>query len=203
MLISGAGGGSGFYEKKNIEFIGGFGGPYAGDGVGQAYDVLADEAKKVRGKGATTFHPGKGGYYSSDLWNSKNIPCEAYSGEYLKGGNAVSTAGGSAGGGGSGYFGGGGGADLGGGGGGSSYASPDLYNVILLGGDKAFDSPDSVREVGHSNDGYIEIVEYYPYTFVKNNNTCIEKIKFVCTNCSHYTQNYLSILYLGFWSLIS
>ncbi|EAY08486.1 PE-PGRS protein, putative [Trichomonas vaginalis G3] len=198
LLISGAGGGSGQYAAKNVEFIGGFGGPFAGDGVGQAFQIEESEAIKVRGKGATRIHPGDGGSHPGGT-NDKyiNRPALGKRGEYLKGGDADTGASGSSGGGGSGYFGGGGGADIGGGGGGSSYASPDLYNVILLGGDKAVDSPSATREVGHSNNGCIEIIKHNPYTIEKNNNSsCNRKIVSI-VYYFHYP-TYFSILFLGF-----
>ncbi|EAX84102.1 PE-PGRS protein, putative [Trichomonas vaginalis G3] len=109
--------------------------------------------------------PGEGGIYVGD---GRFSPINGTIGKYLKGGDANCSAVGSAGGGRSGYFGGGGGADLAGGGGGSSYASPDLYNVILLGGDKTFNSPSGNPVIGHTGDGFIRIEPSSPFTLEKN-----------------------------------
>ncbi|EAX87637.1 loricrin, putative [Trichomonas vaginalis G3] len=166
LLISGAGGGSGYYSS---EFFGGVGGPYAGDALGDATHMEPEDAKKVRGKGATSSRPGDGGIYVGTYgYNAIN----ATIGKYLKGGDAECSAEGSAGGGGSGYFGGGGGADVAGGGGGSSYASPDLYNIVLLGGDKAFKSPQNQIVTGHSGNGYIRIQPSDPFTLERNGVVC-------------------------------
>ncbi|EAX89345.1 PE-PGRS protein, putative [Trichomonas vaginalis G3] len=171
LLISGAGGGSGYYD--GAEFFGGVGGPFAGDALGEATRVNPEDAKKVRGKGATSSRPGAGGVYvGADYHPAVNGTI----GKYLKGGDGICSAAGSAGGGGSGYFGGGGGADLGGGGGGSSYASHDLYNVVLLGGDKTFRSPQNKVVIGNSGNGYIRIQPSDPFTLERN------KVVFKCTN---------------------
>ena len=174
LLISGAGGGSGSYTN---EFFGGVGDPFAGDALGDATRIPPEDAKKVRGKGATLSKPGEGGIYVGD---GAYPPNKGTPGKYLKGGDGSCSAGGSSGGGGSGYFGGGGGADLAGGGGGSSYASPDLYNVILLGGDKEFRSPNGDIVTGHTGNGFIRIEPSDPFTLEKNTILC--KCTYQCNN---------------------
>ncbi|EAX95769.1 serine protease, putative [Trichomonas vaginalis G3] len=170
LLISGAGGGSGSYNK--IEYFGSFGGPFASDSIGTAFNISETDAKKVRGKGATFSRPGEGGFYVG----TKKYPTSiAEPGKYLKGGNSNTSARGSSGGGGAGYYGGGGGTDLSGGGGGSSFASYELYNVILLGGDKIFLSPTNQTEEGHFGHGHIRIEPANPYTIDKIQNKCTNK----------------------------
>ncbi|EAY01565.1 hypothetical protein TVAG_025630 [Trichomonas vaginalis G3] len=176
LLISGAGGGSGYCLG---EFFGGVGSPFAGDALGDATELPKEDVKKVRGKGATSTRPGSGGIY---IGNKNYGPTQGIIGNYLKGGDANCSASGSAGGGGSGYFGGGGGADLAGGGGGSSYASPDLYNVILLGGDKTFNSPSGNPVIGHTGDGFIRIEPSSPFTLEKNTIGC---------KCSYQRNNFI------------
>lgn len=93
-------------------------------------------------------------------------------GKYLRGGDGNTTAGGSPGGGGSGYYGGGGGADLSGGGGGSSYASYEMYNVILLGGNKYFPSPNDDVKKGNRGNRAIKIELSNPYTIDRTEKDC-------------------------------
>ncbi|EAY11948.1 RNA-binding protein, putative [Trichomonas vaginalis G3] len=113
--------------------------------------------------------PGEGGIYVGTF---SFAATNASRGDYLKGGDASCSSDASAGGGGSGYFGGGGGADLAGGGGGSSYASPDLYNIVLLGGDKTFKSPNGDVVTGNIGNGFIRIELSNPFTLEKNTISC-------------------------------
>lgn len=180
LLISGAGGGMG----SPSTFYGGIGGPFAGDGHGQASMIEVSKAILSRGKGATYSRPGDGGYYAGTNTYSA---CNATTGNFLKGGDAKSSAAGSSGGGGSGYYGGGGGADIAGGGGGSSYASPDLYNVILLGGDRPFKSPSGSIETGHTGDGYIIIEPTNPFTIDRPKVICdVSKYCYCHFNFAYY-----------------
>ncbi|EAX90184.1 hypothetical protein TVAG_338430 [Trichomonas vaginalis G3] len=94
LLVSGAGGGSGYYKN---EFFGDVGGPFAGDALGDATNLDSENAKKVRGKGATSSRPGDGGVYvGATGWDAINGTKR----KYLKGGDAACSAEGSAGGGG-------------------------------------------------------------------------------------------------------
>lgn len=201
LLISGAGGGMG--QAGTDSFLGGFGGPFAGDSYGTAWGIDATDVKKVRGKGATYSGPGDGGTYTPVL--KGYTYGKASPGQYLKGGDANSTAWGSSGGGGSGYYGGGGGADLAGGGGGSSYASPELYNAILLGGDRPFNSPFETVEKGHSGDGYIKIEPTDPYTIDRPTVVCVISKNCYCTfNFAFYIMfSFMNkMIPLGFFCLL-
>lgn len=192
LIVAGAGGGSGFYNDQH--FVGGYGGPNAGDGAGNDFPLHSNGAKvNFTGKGARVAYPGKGGYY--EQWEDKDPwpPCYGTDGSRLRGGDACATSGGSSGGGGAGYFGGGGGADLAGGGGGSSYASPLLSSIILQNGDDIFSDPNKVAEKGHIGNGFIIIEEYYsdyiPYDICK-------KVIYVrATQCVQFaTINLLNIM---------
>lgn len=200
LLISGAGGGSGYWQYESYgvdkEFYGGFGGPFAGDSDGSAYDMPDEYAKKVRGKGATFSRPGEGGIYLGAKGFGK---ASGDHGEYLRGGGGKTTAGASAGGGGCGYYGGGGGADVSGGGGGSSFASYEMYNVILLGGNKYFLSPNDELKKGNRGNGAIKIELSNPYTIERAESKIIN-YSLICRNnhkISFYMLLHLSIQFLS------
>lgn len=200
LLISGAGGGSGYWQYESYgvdkEFYGGFGGPFAGDSDGSAYDMPDEDAKKVRGKGATFSRPGEGGIYLGAKGFGK---ASGDHGEYLRGGGGKTTAGASAGGGGCGYYGGGGGADVSGGGGGSSFASYEMYNVILLGGNKYFLSPNDELKKGNRGNGAIKIELSNPYTIERAESKIIN-YSLICRNnhkISFYMLLHLSIQFLS------
>ncbi|EAX96656.1 loricrin, putative [Trichomonas vaginalis G3] len=164
LIVAGAGAGCGNHDEN--EYAGGFGGPFAEDGYGNAAWFTEEQAKILRGKGATTAQPGLGGFYSD--FERKRPNCSGWTGSRYQGGDGNCTSLASAGGGGSGYYGGGGGADLSGGGGGSSYASPQMFNVMLYGGDKFFMDENGSITQGHAGNGVISIEKTKPYTFLKN-----------------------------------
>ncbi|EAX92112.1 PE-PGRS protein, putative [Trichomonas vaginalis G3] len=148
IIVSGSGGGSGYYAYTDgtVESFGGYGGLIAGNGAGSGF-----------GTGATISSAGNGGFYPG---TSASLSCLAENGEKLTGGNSCSTSEASAGGGGSGYFGGGGGADLGGGGGGSSFASDILENIKYLNGNENMTEPIGTTNIGHVGNGFV-IIEHF------------------------------------------
>ncbi|EAX86413.1 loricrin, putative [Trichomonas vaginalis G3] len=193
LIGAGAGAGSGNFGE--IEYPGGFGGPFAEDGYGNASWFTDEQAKILRGKGATTTQPGKGGFYSDFEKIKPN--CSGLTGTRYQGGDGNCTSFASSGGGGSGYFGGGGGSDLAGGGGGSSYASPEMYNVMLYGGDKYFLDENGFLSQGHAGNGIISVEKTNPYTYLKNDEVYMN---FYCPSIIKMKprSQYLGVLCLGF-----
>ncbi|EAX86789.1 serine protease, putative [Trichomonas vaginalis G3] len=196
IIAAGAGGGAG-YHRTSGEAPDGFGGPFAEDGYGSASWFTPEQAKKTRGKGATSEASGYGGEY---LNSASPRYCKAKRGQKIRGGDSCCKADASSGGGGAGYFGGGDGADIASGGGGSSYAHPSLMNVNLLGGDKFFPDPinQQIAIKGKKGNGFIKVTESNPYTFVKLSQSCNPAL--IKCSCINFNQmRYL--IGLGFFIL--
>ncbi|EAX98575.1 hypothetical protein TVAG_429290 [Trichomonas vaginalis G3] len=158
LIISGSGGGSGYW---NIEYPGGYGGLIAGNGIGEIRNSYI-----FYGTGATNQNPGIGGRFPGQPNTCSS--CVAKNGNFLQGGNACSSCCAATGGGGSGYYGGGGGADNAGGGGGSSYAKNILQNIIYKNGNENITEPDRTKREGHAGDGLISIEQTNFETLVAN-----------------------------------